>query len=587
MGSAAGCSFLGIAYVEGRAWGELVASGLELSFWGGVDPVTGHVIDRHHPLNGACLAGKVLAIPGGRGSCSGSGVLLELMLNGKAPSAIVFEREDDILTLGVIVAEEIFGQSIPVVRLAPYDFAQIGAHRFVGICGASVTCSDEPVSPLPAFADEAGAGEAFGELALSEADQAFLKGAQGRAAQSAMRIITRMARLQRARRLIDVTRVHIDGCVYTGPGALRFAERLREMGGRVAIPTTLNAISVDHTRWREQGVDPALGGPATRLADAYTDMGALPTFTCAPYLLDELPRPGEQIAWAESNAVVFANSVLGARTMKYPDFLDACIALTGRAPHAGAHLDDDRFAVLGIEVSNAGGVDDAFYPLLGYRVGGLAGSRIPVVTGLENASPSNDDLKAFGAAFATVSSAPMFHIVGVTPEASRLCDALPPDCRIQWTTVAPSDLRADWEKLNGTGGGDVDLVSLGNPHFSQGEIERFAALCRGREKHPAVAVVITTGRGTYERVRLTGAVAALEAFGARFVTDTCWCMIGEPIIPPAARSIMTNSAKYAHYGPGLTGRLFRFGSLAACAQAAVTGSHPGDEPAWMSGPQLG
>lgn len=583
MNPVEGRAFSGVAYVGGVASGELVASDTELSFWGGVDPATGEVIDRHHPLSGRYLGGKILAIPGGRGSCSGSGVLLELILNGKGPKAMLFEREEDILTLGVIVTEEMFGKSIPVVTLAPDDFKKLSGAGFVRIDGNRVAFSDERGEPSGESMGPADTGHVFGEVALSDADMAFLSGIHGEAARSAMRIIARMARLQGARELIDVTQVHVDGCVYTGPGSLLFAEKLRDMGGCVVVPTTLNSISVDHARWRAQGVDPALGEPASRLGDAYTDMGARATFTCAPYLLDSAPKRGEQVAWGESNAVVFGNSVLGARTMKYPDFLDICIALTGRAPLAGPHADANRKATLRVEVSDLADIDDSFYPLLGYKVGALAGDRIPVIAGLDRAVPTADDLKAFGAAFATSSSAPMFHIQGVTPEAALLADAVLHDQRIETIRIAPGDLRPEWEELNTAEDGSVDLVSLGNPHFSFGELQALAALCRGRVKTPGVAVVITTARSIHERARESGLVSELEGFGVQFVTDTCWCMIGHPIIPRGAGAIMTNSGKYAHYGPGLTGLRFHFGSLAACVEAACSGHNPRVAPKWMAG----
>ncbi|MBF3173335.1 DUF521 domain-containing protein, partial [Pseudomonas aeruginosa] len=167
----------------------------------------------------------------------------------------------------------------------------------------------------------------------------------------------------------------------------------------------------------EQGVPAALGEPAAALARAYLDMGAQPSFTCAPYLLDDSARAGEQIVWAESNAVLFANSVLGARTNKYADFMDICCALTGRAPLAGCHLDEQRQARVLIEVEDLGSVDDAFYPTLGYLCGLLCDGQIPAIDGLRQRQPDHDALKAFGAALGTSSSVPMFHVIGVTPEA--------------------------------------------------------------------------------------------------------------------------------------------------------------------------
>jgi hypothetical protein len=414
----------------------------------------------------------------------------------------------------------------------------------------------------------------------------MLDGRDGKAAQVAMRIIARMAAVQGASELIDITQAHIDGCIYTGPASLRFAEQLCAWGAKVKVPTSLNAISVDQRRWRALSVDAAMGEPASQLADAYVRMGARPTFTCAPYLLETAPVFGEQIVWAESNAVAYANSVLGARTMKYPDYLDICIALTGRAPLSGCHLDQHRHATVQIDLPPLSGLDDAFYPLLGYHIGLLSPNEIPVVTGLAAAAPTRDDLKAFGAAFATTSAAPMFHIVGVTPEAATLDQALgstslggkAPARRI---AITQEDLRASWRELNSATDSSVDLISLGNPHFSLGECQTLASLCEGRSKQADVALIVTCGRATQEQARATGALAVLEAFGAQVLTDTCWCMIGEPVLPPRTRNLMTNSGKYAHYGPGLVGRKVHFGSLAACVEAACTGEVRGEVPGWL------
>ncbi len=402
-----------------------------------------------------------------------------------------------------------------------------------------------------------------------------------------MRIVLQMAALTGATRLIDVTRAHIDGCIYTGPGMLAFAERLQALGGKVAVPTTLNAISVDARRWRAQGIDAALGEPAAKLGETYAAMGARPTYTCAPYLADAIPAPGEQIAWAESNAVVYANSVLGARTMKYPDFLDACIALTGRAPDAGCHRDEGRRAVMEVVFPSFAGIDDSFFPLAGYLTGLIAGNRIPVVSGLAHYAPDRDALKAFGAAFATSSSAPMFHIAGVTPEAmgGSEADAVAKAAGGRPVTalgIVTEVVRNCWWDLNLAEGETVDLVSIGNPHASLEEIAVLAGLVAGRRKHADVAFVITCGRTIEAQAEGAGHLAALRAYGAEIVTDTCWCMVTEPIIPPKARVILTNSGKFAHYGPGLTGRAFRFAGLAACVEAACSGRAPREMPEWLS-----
>ena len=300
-----------------------------------------------------------------------------------------------------------------------------------------------------------------------------------------------------------------------------------------------------------------------------------------PYLLDSAPSAGQQIAWGESNAVAYANSVLGARTMKYPDFADICVALTGRAAAIDAHLDIGRLATVAIDVDDLGAMDDSFYPLLGYHVGAIAGCEIPVILGLDAMSPTLDDLKAFSAAFATTSAAPMFHIVGVTPEAPNLASASRGDVPLPTTHVTRTDLVRSWHELDAAADTTVDLVSLGNPHFSLTEIAATVALCRGRVKSPDVAMIVTCGRDVYDAATGAGHIAELESFGAQVLNDTCWCMIDEPVLPPRTRTLITNSAKYAHYGPGTTGRQFRFASLATCVNAASTGQAPDTVPPWL------
>jgi cis-L-3-hydroxyproline dehydratase len=565
----------GRTLVAGDAGGELLSAGVGLSFWGGVDPQTGVVIDQHHPLRNQSLAGRVLAIPSGRGSCSGSGVLLELILNGHAPAAIVICEREEILTLGALVAEVVFDRSIPVLRVDREVFARLGEYQYARVAGASLRLLHE-LSVEDWQPDQAQHGSSKDTtIRLDAIDQAFLSGQHGKAAQVAMRLLVRMAAVQEAEAFMDVSQVHVDGCIYTGPASLRFAEMLVAWEARVRVPTTLNAISVDKHRWRAQGVADDLGMPANALADAYLAMGAEPSFTCAPYLLETAPKFGAQVGWAESNAVVYANSVLGARTMKYPDYLDICMALTGRAPLAGCHRDSGRRATLALDVEMPAGADDSFWPLLGYCCGSACGSEIPLIRGLETSAAGSDELKAFGAAFATVAAAPMFHIAGITPEA----DKQRPERRAR---IGLGALQQAWEVLNTAALPEVGLVSLGNPHFSLSECARLAALVRGRTKSPDVALVVTCGRAVHEAASQAGHVAEAEAFGVQFVTDTCWCMLGEPVISPAVRTLMTNSGKYAHYAPGLVGRGVRFGSMAACVEAACHGKAELEPPAWLS-----
>ena len=174
------------------------------------------------------------------------------------------------------------------------------------------------------------------------------------------------------------------------------------------IPTTINAISVERENWLSQMVPEDFGNRASRLADAYVKMGAKPVFTCAPYLLEGKPKFGENIGWSESNAVIFANSILGARTLKHPDYLDLFIAMTGRAPQSGVYIDEGRIpeTIISVEIPNIK-PDDSFWTVIGWVAGKLSPNKIPLITGLEHFKPELDDFKSLCAAFGTTSGAPV------------------------------------------------------------------------------------------------------------------------------------------------------------------------------------
>lgn len=570
--------------VSGSSNGTLLLSDVALSFWGGVDPVSGQIIDQHHPLKGQNVAGKIVALPSGRGSCTGSSVLLELILNDRAPAAFIFSELEEILTLGVVVADHMFNKTLPIVQLTKSDFQQLSNGSYIQLSEHTLTQSDTKIVPTKSIntANSTAQCDEDHLLQLSADDHALLSGEHGKAAQVAMQILTRMARIQGAETLVDITQAHIDGCVYNGPSSLRFAKQLNAWGAQVRVPTTLNSISVDQRRWKQQGIDPAFGTPASQLGDAYMLMGAQLSYTCAPYLLDTAPKMGEQIVWAESNAVVFSNSVLGARTQKYADFLDICIALTGRAPYSGSHVDAGRLPTLPISIEPPSDIDDAYWPLLGYHIGLQAVNDIPLLYGLENSAPSNDDLKAFSAAFATTSSASMFHIANVTPESSIAHHhVLENMAEYVVTHIESKDLVRSWHELNSATLDKVDVVCLGNPHFSYSECAALTQLCTGRKKHEEIKIYVTMGRAIHEKAATAGYIDALEQFGVEFITDTCWCMLSAPVIPASAQVLMTNSGKYAHYAPGLVGKDIYFDSLATCIEVACTSWHESQIPSWL------
>jgi predicted aconitase len=304
--------------------------------------------------------------------------------------------------------------------------------------------------------------------------------------------------------------------------------------------------------------------------EAHIALGCESSFTCAPYQLRQRPRLGEQIAWAESNAIVFANSVLGARTNRYGDFIDLCAAITGRVPHAGLHVDENRYAQVVIELPELMGFDrDLAFALIGLVVGERAGSRIPVLIGLP-ASPSEDELKALGAASASTGAVAMFHAVGVTPEAPTLAAALGGRSPLQHIHATLSELKDARHRLNQACAGDpVAAVSVGTPHFSLTEFDRLDALLALHGQVLRSAFYVNTSRFVLQQLEQDGRLQRLQSRGIRIVTDTCTYIT--PIIEQLEGVVMTNSGKMAHYAPSNIGVRLAFGSLAECVRSAVEG----------------
>lgn len=553
-----------IALVPGQADAEILACDQGLSFWGGVDPDTGVIIDAHHPNLGASLAGRILLMPTSRGSCSGSGVLLQLARDGHAPAALVFREEENILTLGAMIAEQLFDARVIVLRCAKAIYDDLAGADRATITNDTLCFGDRSIALAKLHPDM---------IALNDLDRCMLDGQEGVALEVAMKTLCLMAAAQGANELIDVARGHIDGCILAHDANLDFAEKMHQMGARTRIPTTINAISVDRENWQSQGVVPDFGKKASRLADAYVKMGARPTFTCAPYLLDEVPMRGELVGWSESNAVIYANSVIGARTVKHPDYLDLFIAMTGRAPNTGVYLDENRVPEHVILVVLPETYDDALWPMLGWLAGVRSPNGIPVLTGLEIAQPTEDDLKAMCAAFGTTSAAPLIHVRGHTPEGGLA----PRDGHTQ-SVITSTDLALVWRNFNAAEG-QIDLVAIGSPHASLSECQNFANLLEGHRCQ--TDTIVTVGRNVLAAATAEGIVDRLRDAGAQIIPDICWCSISEPVFPVGAQVVMTNSGKYAHYANGLTGCDVRFGGLADCAHAAITGIANASLPDWL------
>ena len=408
----------------------------------------------------------------------------------------------------------------------------------------------------------------------------MLDGSDSPVAQMAMSIVVQMAHIYGASHLMDISAAHIDSTVYIGAAGLAFAEKLASLGAKVAVPTTLNVSGVDEHGWEEWSTPPEWAEQAHKQMVAYRSMGTIPTWTCAPYQSEHRPAFGQQIAWGESNAIAFANSVIGARTNRYPDLLDVCCAITGRVPAAGLHLSENRAANLHLHldgIPEALQLDESFYPVLGHLLGKLASDAIRVITGMA-VTPSEDQLKALGAGAASSGAVALFHIVGVTPEAPTLAAAVQDARPIKRMGVSLAMLRAARRELTTANGEPLDLVVLGSPHFSLAEFRQLAPLLAGQRCHPNVRFLVTTSRMMSLLAQKAGLLDALEAFGGKVTVDTC--ILTSPMLPATVKTLMTNSAKYAYYSPGLLQMQTVFGSLQDCVQSAVTGQVVRDERLW-------
>ena len=410
---------------------------------------------------------------------------------------------------------------------------------------------------------------------LSRNDQQMLDGRFGPGCQMAMRIVVRLAEACGVAELMDVTQAHIDGCGLLSESSLFFAETLAGKGAKVSIPTTLSMGPLDLQNWQKFNIDPSYADKAIRQGRAYESMGCIPTWTCAPYQSYLTPRFGQQIAWGESNAVVYANSVLGARTNRYADFHDICAATTGRVPMCGLHLQENRkgqvlLQLIGIQADQMQG--DDFYAALGYLIGIRTLNQIPVIDGMPT-KVTSDNLKALGAAAASSGAVMLFHAVGITPEAATLDQACHGDKPHRVVEVTLQDIQLARKELSTAVKADhVDAVVLGCPHFSFDEFRQLARCIRtnqARHIGPATRFIVKTSRTSYSLIRQNEMLDLFEDFGIEITLDTC--VFHTPILEPDTKVIMTNSGKCAYYAPGELGVKVAFGSMQQCVDSAVKG----------------
>jgi predicted aconitase len=409
------------------------------------------------------------------------------------------------------------------------------------------------------------------DMELSAEEQAMLAGDQGPGVGKAMEIIVALGQIYGAQRLVPVESVQVAGVSYRnlGQAGLDFLRDWSEQGAEVRVPTTLNPAGIDLRAWKELGFSESFARSQMEVIEAFQRLGIRMTCTCTPYFLalpyleGNVPSPGQHVAWAESSAVSYANSVLGARTNREGGPSALAAAITGRTAAYGLHLDEYRRATLRVDVRCPMRTLSDF-GALGYLVGKAAGSSVPYFQGLDGAY-SDAALKALGAAMAASGAVALYHVAGLTPEADQ------PDILVpKHETLVIDDLQPAYDALN-SNARQIDLVWFGCPHASLEEIAEVVQLLEGRRVKAALWV--TTAREVRQVAERQGLVGALEATGGRVVADMC--VVVAPMQELGFRTLATPSAKAATYAPSHAGMLVRYGTVEQCVEAAITGSWPG------------
>lgn len=381
-------------------------------------------------------------------------------------------------------------------------------------------------------------------MELTAYEKRMLQGDQGPAPKFAMEVLVKLGQIYGADSMVEVSSAQIMahyGSLHDA--GLELAEKFVAMGGRFVIPTTEDPLSTCARHWREIGIAEEYAAKQERLRKAVLALGAQPAWTCTPYLAGNLPRFGQNVSWAESSAVSFANSVLGARTNRTPAGLNYCAALTGRMPRMGLYRPENRRGQILVKVQ-AGEMSSLDYNTLGLLVGKNVGNRIPVIEGLPE-STGVDDCKYLGAAAASSGVVALYHAPGLTPEATT-GDPFGGAKPLERLSFGRDDFTAMREEMT-TAKGEAELGVVGCPHYSVAEMQKLADLVRGHKLRPGCELWVYTSPTVYELALGMGCVEDITAAGARIMDGNC--LVISPLGKRSYRTIVTDSAKAAYYLP--------------------------------------
>jgi predicted aconitase len=393
---------------------------------------------------------------------------------------------------------------------------------------------------------------------LTEKEQRMLEGAEGYAVRKSMEILVALGDIYDAKSLIKVGSVQVAGVSYhnLGDAGLEFLNELAK-DGKVRVLTTLNPAGMDLENWQQLGISPEFAEKQNLVIDAFKKMGILISCTCTPYLIGNLPLYGEHIAWSESSAVTFANSVLGAKTNREGGPSALAAAFVGKTPCYGLHLDENRVPEVHVQV-NAELTKLSDWGALGYAIGKKAENKIPYITGVKAADL--DELKSFCASVVTYGAKPLFYIKGITPGAEQQ-----PQPK-ETVTIEQGDIKNAYDNINDEVS-DIELVCVGCPHCSIKEIAKVAELLEGKKVAEGTEFWVATSRTAKQLADKRGYTQVIETAGAKFACDTCMAVAP---LKGRFKSLATTSAKGCFYSRQNNMKT-KMGSMEECVEAAVTG----------------
>lgn len=402
-------------------------------------------------------------------------------------------------------------------------------------------------------------------MRLTDEEKAMLDGKKGEAVRTCMEMLVTLGKVFDAPCMLPVQSAHVSGLsVRTlGDAGIRWAEDLAASGARVCVPSSMNVIGID--RLQPLGLPAEWCEKQERVVRAYESMGCMNTASCTPYYQGFLPRFGEHTAWGESSAVVFLNSVLGARNNREGGPATLASALTGRTPCYGMHLDENRAGTVVCRVETPL-KDISDYGALGHFMATVPQPDIPVFENVP--APATEELVMLGASLAAWGSCAMFHMVGVTPEAPTCGHALKGK-KVPQVVFGEKELREHREAMNCAKSRAIDLVALGCPHMSLRQLKEIADLLDGRRIKEGVSLWVQTNLATRGAAADLGYVEAIERAGGIVTQDLCVVLS----VPEALgfRTLATNSAKMRFYAPGSNKIDVWYGTTRHCIDAALTG----------------